>query len=78
MTGFATSDVYFRPMMDEEIEAYVDTDEPADKAGAYALQGIGSAFVEKIEGCYTNIIGLPVPLTVELLRQCGMTILGMP
>ena len=47
-----------------------------DKAGAYAIQGLGSAFVEKINGCYTNIVGLPLPMTVGLLRQAGMPVMN--
>lgn len=70
--------VTFRKLEQAEIKAYVDTKEPMDKAGAYALQGIGAALVEKIEGCYTNIIGLPVPETVLMLRQAGVNILGLP
>ncbi len=77
-TGCQVSRVYFRPMLPAEIDAYVATGEPMDKAGAYALQGTGSAFVEKIEGCFTNIIGLPVPLVVEILRRFGVSILGLP
>jgi septum formation protein len=76
--GFETSSVYIRKLDNKEIERYVQTGEPDDKAGAYALQGIGSAFVEKIEGCYTNIIGLPMPLTVRLLREAGFSLLGLP
>lgn len=70
------SHVYFRHISDEEIHAYIATREPMDKAGAYALQGTGAMFVEKIEGCFTNIIGLPIPLVVSLLRQSGVAVLG--
>jgi septum formation protein len=70
------SKVYFRQLQKREIEHYVDTKEPMDKAGAYALQGIGAFLVEKIEGCPTNIIGLPISRTVALLRQCQISILG--
>lgn len=72
------SNVYFRELAEKEIRAYVETGEPMDKAGAYALQGIGACLVEKIDGCSSNIIGLPIPKTVELLRQAGLNILGMP
>ncbi|HEY9869631.1 MAG TPA: Maf family protein [Candidatus Obscuribacterales bacterium] len=75
-TGYEVSRVYMRLIDAREMEAYVDTGEPMDKAGAYALQGIGSAFVERIEGCFTNIIGLPVPLVVRLLRGAGVPVLG--
>lgn len=70
------SNVYFRQLGETEIENYVDTGEPMDKAGSYALQGIGAFLIAKIEGCVTNIIGLPVPKTVKLLRRCGINILG--
>jgi septum formation protein len=76
--GFERSEVTFRKLDDKEIVAYVETGEPMDKAGAYALQGIGSAIVEKINGCYTNIIGFPIPLLVRLLRESGISVLGSP
>lgn len=72
------SNVCFRQLSTAEVEHYVATGEPMDKAGAYALQGIASAFVEKVEGCYTNIIGLPLPDTISLLRRHGVRVLGMP
>lgn len=68
--------VTFGNLSDAEIAAYVATREPLDKAGAYALQGIGAALVDRIEGCYTNIIGLPIPKVVAILRQAGVNILG--
>lgn len=72
------SRVFFRKLEEKEVEYYVATEEPMDKAGAYALQGIASAFVEKVDGCYTNIIGLPVPDTITLLRRHGVKLLGIP
>lgn len=72
------SSVYFRELEPAEIQAYVKTGEPMDKAGAYALQGIGAALVEKIEGSHTNIVGLPIPNVVSLLRRNGYPILGLP
>jgi septum formation protein len=78
LIGHTASDVYFRSLDPAEVRAYARTEEPMDKAGAYALQGAASAFVDRIEGCYTNIIGLPVPLTVRMLRQVGVRVLGMP
>lgn len=74
---YQVSDVFFRELCEAEIEAYIDTKEPMDKAGSYALQGTASAFVDKIEGCYTNIIGLPIPLTVQLLRRHNFEVLGV-
>lgn len=76
VSSFEMSHVFFRTVTDPEIDAYLLTCEHKDKAGAYALQGIGSAFVQGIEGCFTNVIGLPVPLVVTMLRRAGITILG--
>jgi septum formation protein len=55
------------------IEWYLATGEPLDKAGAYAVQGLGAALVERVEGSYTNAVGLPLSETLTLLRQFGMT-----
>ncbi len=76
ISSFEMSHVFFRTMTDAEINAYIQTGEHRDKAGSYALQGIGSAFVQGIEGCFTNVIGLPIPLVVTMLRRAGITILG--
>ena len=61
--------VRFGPLTEEEIRQYVATGEPLDKAGAYAIQGLASKFVEWIEGCYFNVVGLPVPTLYRLLKQ---------
>jgi septum formation protein len=53
---------------EEEIAAYVATGEPMDKAGAYAIQGIASRWVERIDGCYFNVVGLPVPRVYRMLK----------
>jgi septum formation protein len=64
-----SSRVKIRALAPAEIEAYLDTEEPYDKAGAYAAQGIGASLVEAIEGSYTNVVGLPLAeLTLDLLR----------
>jgi len=64
------SDVLFKPLSESEIEWYVHTDEPYDKAGAYAIQGLGSFLVKAVNGSYTNVVGLPVCELVDyLLRQ---------
>ena len=68
--------VEFRKLSATEIATYVDSKEPMDKAGSYALQGIGAFMINKIEGSPSNIIGLPLVLTVNLLRKCGMQIMG--
>lgn len=54
------TDVFIKDLSDEEIEEYINTDEPYDKAGAYAIQGDASRFVDRIEGCYHNVVGLPL------------------
>jgi len=56
---------------DEDLAAYVATGEPLDKAGAYAVQGLGSRLVDRIDGCYTNVVGLPVATTRRLLQRWG-------
>ena len=55
-----STDVVFKHLTEKEIEWYIHTDEPFDKAGAYAIQGLGSSFVKAINGSYTNVVGLPV------------------
>lgn len=57
---------------DEEIDAYVATGEPFDKAGGYAVQGLGGRLVARVEGCFTNIVGLPVTTTRRLLEAWGV------
>jgi septum formation protein len=70
------SEVEFRQLTAGEIEAYLDSDEPFDKAGAYAIQGLAQKFVTGVRGSYSNVIGLPMDEVLELLRRhCppGMT-----
>jgi septum formation protein len=57
---------------DEDLAAYVATGEPLDKAGAYAVQGRGSLLIDRIDGCYTNVVGLPVETTRRLLQRWGL------
>ena len=64
--------VRFRAISDAEIEAYWATGEPCDKAGAYAIQGIGAAFVESIAGSYSGVMGLPLFETSQLLVDAGL------
>lgn len=65
----ATTRVFFAPLDPEEIEQYISTDEPYDKAGGYGIQGGAARFVTGIEGCYYNVMGLPVQPLYRLLRQ---------
>lgn len=67
--------VTFRKMSDVEIESYIASGEPLDKAGGYAVQGIGSVFVEKIEGDFFNVVGLPVYNVAEELKKFGIYVL---
>lgn len=64
--------VKFAPLSQAEIEWYVATQEPHDKAGSYAIQGYGSRFIERIEGNYSNVVGLPVQLVYRMLSQLGI------
>jgi septum formation protein len=79
-TGIAThrgsrvveTKVAFKPLTAAEIEWYVGTPEPYDKAGGYGIQGLAAAFITHIGGSPTNVIGLPLPETLELLAQAGL------
>ena len=63
--------VKFRPLDADEIAAYVATGEGRDKAGSYAAQGLGAGLIESIDGCFYNVVGLPVALLCKLLRKIG-------
>jgi septum formation protein len=65
----SVTDVYFRSLDEHEIEAYWETGEPGDKAGSYAIQGLGAVFVKEIRGSYSNVVGLPLETTCELLHE---------
>ena len=67
-----TTSVTFRKLTDEEIESYVASGEPFDKAGGYAIQGLASRFIPRIDGCYFNVVGLPVPLLYEMMKSVGI------
>ena len=64
-----TTLVTFRELDEEEIRQYVESGEPSDKAGAYAIQGLASKFVTRISGCYSNVVGLPVAVGYEILKK---------
>lgn len=68
-TILAISNVYFKDITDDDINKYLDTDEPYDKAGAYAIQGIASKFISHIEGDYNTIVGFPIDLVIEELAD---------
>lgn len=69
--GVEISGVTFGPMSEEEIAWYASTREPLDKAGGYAIQGLGALFIDSLEGNYSNVVGLPLPLLYRLLRRLG-------
>jgi septum formation protein len=73
-SSVATTRVTMRPLDREEIAAYVATGEPADAAGAYAIQGRAAVFVEHIEGDYANVVGLPLARVASLLGELGMAV----
>jgi septum formation protein len=67
-----SSSVHVRNLTDEEISAYIRTGEPMDKAGAYAIQGIGAAIVQAVTGSYTNVVGLPLCEVAQDLKELGI------
>jgi septum formation protein len=66
------TDVKFKNLAPNEIEGYIKTGEPMDKAGAYGIQGIGSFMIEEIRGSFTNVIGLPVSHVVDILSELNL------
>lgn len=69
--GSESTRVLFRDLSEREIETYVSTREGKDKAGSYAIQGLGSCLVRAIHGCFYNVVGLPIALLIDLLRRCA-------
>jgi septum formation protein len=67
-----TSQVNFKALTDTQIQEYLATGEPFDKAGAYAVQGIGAALVDQVEGSYTNVVGLPLDEVLTVLHSAGL------
>ena len=72
--SLSTSFVAFAPLSVDEIKRYVDSGEPMDKAGGYAVQGLAARFIVKLSGSYSGVMGLPLYETTALLRQCGIPI----
>lgn len=69
LSGYSTTKVHFSSLTDQEIAAYIATGEPRDKAGAYGMQGQASLFVDRIEGDYTTVVGLSLPLLRMMFRK---------
>ncbi len=74
-TVLSTTDVRFREIRPDEARSYWQSGEPRDKAGAYAIQGLGGAFVESINGSYSGVVGLPAFETAQLLQNAGLDVL---
>jgi septum formation protein len=68
--------VHMRPLLGEEIEAYIATGEPFGKAGGYAIQGVGALLVEEVRGCFYNVVGLPLSRLDAILKRFGVSFLG--
>jgi len=75
LAATSVSQVAFRALDDAEIQRYCATAEPYDKAGGYGIQGLASVFIERIEGSYSGVMGLPLFETARLLGQAGMKVL---
>jgi septum formation protein len=69
-----TTQVFFKALTNEEIWTYIQSGEPMDKAGAYGIQGLARKFIEKIEGPFDNVVGLPVDLVKKMLQELGLTL----
>lgn len=76
LTRAQSTDVYFRQATQAELQAYIRTGEPMDKAGAYGVQGQGALLVERIDGDFFNVMGLPVVLLSRMLAEFGVTLLA--
>ncbi|WP_022846588.1 MULTISPECIES: Maf family protein [unclassified Desulfurobacterium] len=75
--GFEKTEVVFKPLTGEEIDWYIETGEPDDKAGAYGIQGHGAIFIEKINGDFFNVMGLPIAKIYDILLNIGIDIKKM-
>lgn len=67
--------VKMKELKDEMISAYIDSGEPLDKAGAYGIQGLGAVLIDRIDGCYFNVVGLPISKMSDILRNYGVYVL---
>lgn len=76
LTDYVETKVRFRRLKQEEINFYIASKEPLDKAGAYGIQGLGAIFVDKIDGCYSNVVGLPLSKLAILLQKMGIFVMG--
>lgn len=76
LTALSRTEVSFRPVSEDEAEAYWESGEPLDKAGGYAIQGLGAIFVSAMRGSYSGVMGLPVFETAAMLRTIGIEVLG--
>lgn len=74
-TAQKKTDVWLLPLTNEQIEWYVGTGEPLDKAGAYAIQGLGACMVEKINGCYFNVVGMSLSLLTQMIQKMNYRLL---
>lgn len=74
-TAICRTEVFFKELSEEQISAYIDTSEPYDKAGSYGIQGRGALLVDHIDGDYANVVGLPVGMLYEMLKEFGIDIL---
>ncbi|RKY87236.1 septum formation protein Maf [candidate division KSB1 bacterium] len=75
-TDFEVTEVEFKKMDKIEIEEYIESKEPMDKAGAYGIQGIGSLFIKKVNGCFFNVMGFPISKFYDLYKQAQKEIVG--
>ncbi|WP_301860433.1 nucleoside triphosphate pyrophosphatase [uncultured Megasphaera sp.] len=73
-TKVVETKVWFRRLSDSEIDSYIESGEPMDKAGAYGIQGHAASFVDKINGSYTNVVGLPLSQVCKMLRKAKVDI----
>ena len=76
LTRAAATDVYFRPASEAELRAYIQGGEPMDKAGSYGVQGQGALLVERIDGDFFNVMGLPVVLLSQMLQSFDIHLLA--